>query len=55
MKTESIKLSDARKTALTQIAANCSALNARGTKRDRPSWRALVYAIADGKVECRKK
>ena len=55
MKTESIRLSDARRAALERAAALVGAKNTRGTKAGKPSWRALVYAIADGTVNVIKK
>lgn len=52
MKTESIRLSDERRAALETVAARCGVANQRGTEAGKPSWRALVYAIADGAVKC---
>lgn len=54
MKRESIKLSDERRAALESAAASVDANNERGTEAGKPSWRALVYAIADGRVAVRK-
>lgn len=53
MKPEAIKLSDERKAALEAVAAEVGALNTRGTEAGKPSWRALLYQIADGSVVCR--
>ena len=53
MKTESIRLSDERRAALEGVAALCGVVNQRGTEAGKPSWRALIYAIADGSVACR--
>lgn len=52
MKSESLKLSDERRAALETVAARCGVANQRGTEAGKPSWRALVYAIADGTVKC---
>jgi hypothetical protein len=52
MKSESLKLSEERRAALETVAALCGAINKRGTEAGKPSWRALVYAIADGAVKC---
>lgn len=54
MKRESIKLSEERRAALESAAASVGAVNERGTEAGKPSWRALVYAIADGRVSVRK-
>jgi hypothetical protein len=53
MKTESIRLSEERRVALEGVAASCGVVNQRGTEAGKPSWRALLYAIADGLVVCR--
>jgi len=53
MKTESIRLSDERRAAREGVAALCGVVNQRGTEAGKPSWRALIYAIADGSVSCR--
>lgn len=53
MKTESIRLRDERRAALEVVAASCGVVNQRGTQAGKPSWRALIYAIADGSVVCR--
>lgn len=53
MKSETIKLSEERRAALEAVAEQCGALNKRGTEAGKASWRALVYAIADGTVRCR--
>ena len=53
MKPESIKLSEDRKAALEAVAEEVGAVNRRGTEAGKPSWRALLYAIADGVVKCR--
>jgi hypothetical protein len=50
MKTESIKLSPERRQSLERVAASVDARNTRGTEAGKPSWRALLYAIADGQV-----
>lgn len=55
MKTESIRLSEERRAALEKVAARVGAKNTRGTEAGKPSWRALVYAIADGVVNVTKK
>jgi len=55
MKTESIRLSEERRAALERVAARVDVNNTRGTETGKPSWRALVYAIADGNVKCTKK
>lgn len=52
MKTESIRLSDERRAALEGVAASCGVVNQRGTEAGKPSWRALIYSIADGSVKC---
>lgn len=52
MKSESLKLSEERRTALEAVADRCGIFNQRGTEAGKPSWRALVYAIADGAVKC---
>ena len=52
VKSESLKLSDGRRAALEGVAARCGVVNQRGTEAGKPSWRALVYAIADGAVKC---
>ena len=54
MKSESLKLSKDRRAALESVAACCNVVNQRGTEAGKPSWRALVYAIADGAVKCTK-
>jgi hypothetical protein len=51
-KTESIRLSEERRAALEGVAAACGVANQRGTEAGKPSWRALLYAIADGAVKC---
>jgi hypothetical protein len=51
MKRESLKLSDERKESLNQIATKLGCKNTRGTAAGKPSWRALIYAIADGAVK----
>lgn len=53
MKTESIRLSDERRAALEGVAASCGVVNQRGTEAGKPSWRALIYAIADASIACR--
>lgn len=53
MKTESVRMSDERRAALEAVAASCGVANQRGTEAGKPSWRALLYAIADGSVVCR--
>jgi hypothetical protein len=53
MKNESVRLSDERRAALERVAASCGVVNQRGTEAGKPSWRALIYAIADGSVVCR--
>lgn len=53
MKTESVRMSDERRTALEVVAAECGVVNQRGIEAGKPSWRALLYAIADGSVVCR--
>ena len=53
MKTESVKLTDERRAALEGVAASCGVVNQRGTEAGKPSWRALLYAIADGSIVCR--
>ena len=50
----SIQLSEERRAALEKIAARLRVKNQRGTKVGKPSWRALVYAIADGAVRLTK-
>jgi hypothetical protein len=52
MKSESLKLSKDRRAALETVAVRCGVVNQRGTEAGKPSWRALVYAIADGVVKC---
>ena len=52
MKSESLKLTEDRCAALEAVAARCGVVNQRGTEAGKPSWRALVYAIADGTVKC---
>lgn len=52
-RTESIRLSEDRRAALEAVAAEVGAVNQRGTEAGKPSWRALLYAIADGAVKCR--
>ena len=52
MKTESVRMSDERRAALEGVAAACGVVNQRGTEAGKPSWRALVYAIADGAIKC---
>jgi hypothetical protein len=37
------------------VAARCGVVNQRGTEAGKPSWRALIYAIADGSVTARPK
>ena len=51
MKRESLKLSDERKESLNQIATKLECKNTRGTAAGKPSWRALINAIADGAVK----
>ena len=50
----SIQLSDERRAALEKIAARLSVKSQRGPTAGEPSWRALVYAIADGTVKLTK-
>jgi hypothetical protein len=52
VKSESLKLSEERRAALEGVADRCGVVNQRGTEAGKPSWRALVYAIADGAVKC---
>ena len=54
MNRESIKLDIDRKKILEDVAMKCGVTNKRGTKSGKPSWRSLVYAIADLKVECKR-
>lgn len=54
MRRESIKLNEERRAALVSAAASVDAVNERGTEAGKPSWRALIYAIADGRVGVRK-
>lgn len=47
---ESIILDATRKASLEREAKRVGACNTRGPKTGKPSWRALLYAIADGRV-----
>ena len=51
----SIELSDDRRAALEKIAKRLRVKSQRGPTAGEPSWRALVYAIADGTVKLSKK
>jgi len=55
MKRESLKLSEERRAALDKIAARLGCKAKRGTAAGEPSWRALLYAIADGAVKVTAK
>ncbi len=51
----SIQLSDDRRAALEKIAKRLRVKSQRGPTAGEPSWRALIYAIADGTVKLSKK
>jgi len=55
VKIESIRIIEERRAALERVAARVGAKNTRGTEAGKPSWRAVVYAIADGNVKCTQK
>ena len=55
MKRESLKLSEERRESLDKIAARLGCKAKRGTTVGAPSWRALLYAIADGAVKVTAK
>ena len=50
----SIQLSDERRASLEKIAKRLRVKSQRGPTAGQPSWRALVYAIADGTVKLSK-
>jgi len=52
-RTESVRLSEDRRAALEAVAEAVGADYQRGTEAGKPSWRSLIYAIADGFVACR--
>jgi len=54
-KRESIPLTETQKRSLEEVAASVGAVNRRGSQTGKPSWRALVYAIADKIVKVTKK
>ena len=47
-------MSDERRAALEKIAKRLRVKSQRGPRAGEPSWRALVYAIADGAVTLTK-
>ena len=55
MKRESLELTDERRAALDDIAARLNCKAQRGPAAGEPSWRALIYAIADGAVKVTAK
>ena len=50
-----MKLSEERRESLDKIAAKMGCKAQRGTAAGEPSWRALIYAIADGAVKVTPK
>ena len=55
MKRESLQLTDDRRAALDKIAKRLGCQAQRGTAAGEPSWRVLIYAIADGAVKVAAK
>lgn len=52
MKNQTINVSAGNMAALDRIAAECGIVSERGPAAGQPSGRALVRAIAEGRVKC---
>ena len=55
MKRESLELTDERRATLDKLAARLQCNAQRGPAAGKPSWRALIYAIADGALKVTPK
>ena len=55
MKRESLELTDERRATLDKLAARLKYHAQRGPAAGKPSWRALIYAIADGALKVTPK
>ncbi len=53
MKPQTINVSPENMAALDRVAAECGITSERGPAAGQPSGRALVRAIAEGRVICR--
>jgi hypothetical protein len=55
VKRESLELTSERREELDKLAARLKCNAQRGPAAGKPSWRALIYAIADGALKVTPK